>query len=107
MAAYRRVYDSRHLQADAKNRDQLRNPALAIIEYALLFNYIKQHSENVMVWNYQNADCSLRNKFTVLFIVFVPYFHFPAFSALPDNNLTRSVSEMIKVREIATTEYDS
>ena len=29
MAAYRRVYDSRHLQADtAKNRDQLRNPTL-------------------------------------------------------------------------------
>ena len=26
MAAYRRVYDSRHLQADCKNRDQLRNP---------------------------------------------------------------------------------
>jgi len=28
MAAYRRVYDSRHLQAEltAKNRDQLRNP---------------------------------------------------------------------------------
>ena len=26
MAAYRRVYDSRHLQA--KNRDQLRNPTL-------------------------------------------------------------------------------
>jgi len=28
MAAYRRVYDSRHLQADCQNRDQLRNPAL-------------------------------------------------------------------------------
>jgi len=26
MAAYRRVYDLRHLQADCKNRDQLRNP---------------------------------------------------------------------------------
>ena len=26
MAAYRRVYDSRHLQA--KNRDQLRNPTI-------------------------------------------------------------------------------
>jgi len=49
----------------------------------------------------------LKNKFTVLFIIVVPYFHFPAFSALPDNDLTRSVSEMIKVREIATTEYDS
>jgi len=29
MAAYRLVYDSRHLQADsAKDRDQLRNPTL-------------------------------------------------------------------------------
>jgi len=28
MAAYSRVYDSRHLQADCKKRDQLRNPAL-------------------------------------------------------------------------------
>ena len=28
MAAYRRVFDSRHLQADCKNRDQLRNPTL-------------------------------------------------------------------------------
>ena len=28
MAAYRRVYDSRHLQADCKNRDQLLNPTL-------------------------------------------------------------------------------
>ena len=29
MAAYRRVYDSRHLQADCQNRDQLRNPTLS------------------------------------------------------------------------------
>jgi len=28
MAAHRRVYDSRHLQADCQNRDQLRNPTL-------------------------------------------------------------------------------
>ena len=28
MAAYRRVYDSRHLQLTAKNRDRLRNPTL-------------------------------------------------------------------------------
>ena len=28
MAAYRRVYDSHHLQADSKNQDQLRNPTL-------------------------------------------------------------------------------
>ena len=28
MAAYHRVYDSHHMQADCKNRDQLRNPTL-------------------------------------------------------------------------------
>jgi len=28
MAAYHRVYDSRHLRLTAKNRDQLRNPTL-------------------------------------------------------------------------------
>ena len=28
MAAYRRVYDSHHLQPTAKNQDQLRNPTL-------------------------------------------------------------------------------
>ena len=26
-------------------------------------NFIKQHSETVMLWNYQNADCSLRKNF--------------------------------------------
>ena len=31
-------------------------------------NFVKQHSETVMVWNYQNADCSFKNKFIVLFI---------------------------------------
>jgi len=34
MSAYRRVYDSRHLQADCKNRDQVRNLRLAV-EYGL------------------------------------------------------------------------
>jgi len=38
-AAYRRVYDSRHLQADCqKNRDQLRNPTLGNrVVYGLRF----------------------------------------------------------------------
>jgi len=34
MAAYRRLYDSRHLQADCQEPDQLRNPSSAI-EYGL------------------------------------------------------------------------
>jgi len=37
MAAYRRVYDSRHLQATAKNRDQLRNPTLGNSSMGYLF----------------------------------------------------------------------
>ena len=41
-------------------------------------NFIKQHSETVMVWKYQNADCSSKND-CVIFIyysfrhTFVPY----------------------------------
>ena len=30
--------------------------------------FFKQHSETVTVWNSQNADCSLKNKFIVSFI---------------------------------------
>ena len=37
MAAYRRVYDSHHLQLTAKNRDQLRNPALGNRVWATFF----------------------------------------------------------------------
>jgi len=36
MAAYRRVYDSRHLQADCQEeRDQLRDPIRSAVEYGL------------------------------------------------------------------------
>jgi len=31
-------------------------------------NFIKQHSETVTVWNYENAGCSLRKKIIVSFI---------------------------------------
>jgi len=40
-------------------------------------NFFKRHLGTVVVRNYQNADCSLKNKFIVLFTVifgtFVPY----------------------------------
>ena len=36
MAAYRRVYDSRQLQADWKSRDLLRNPTLGNRVWATL-----------------------------------------------------------------------
>jgi len=33
-------------------------------------NFIKQYSETAMVWNYQNADSSLRQKYCVIIITF-------------------------------------
>ena len=38
---------------------------------------MKQHSETVMVWNYQNTDCSLKNTFIVSFITAVGTLSFP------------------------------
>ena len=38
MAVYRRVYDSRHLQADCQNRDQLWNPTLGNRVWATFFS---------------------------------------------------------------------
>ena len=38
-------------------------------------NFIKQHSDTVTVWNYQNADYSLKkNKFTVHLLLFLAHF---------------------------------
>ena len=46
-------------------------------------NFIKQHSETVTVWNYQNADRSLKNKLTVLFIIIFSAHFRSLFSRLP------------------------
>jgi len=40
-------------------------------------DFIKQHSEKFMVWNYQNADCSLKNILIVLFIIIFGALSFP------------------------------
>jgi len=67
---------------------QCRFPRLAISNSEILVycsnkmyrsNFIKQHSETVVVWNYQNADCSLRKKcYCVIYYnfrhTFIPYF---------------------------------
>ena len=47
MAAYRRVYDSHHLQADCQNRDQLRNPTLGNRVWATftLFNKLTTNND--------------------------------------------------------------
>jgi len=61
-------------------------PGLAIFNAKILIyfsnkiygrNFIKQHSETVMVLNYQNADCSLEKKIIVSFIIIFDTFSFP------------------------------
>ena len=61
---------------------QCRFPELAISNAKILIyfsnkiygsNFIKQHSETVMVWNLQSADCSFSlKKFCVISIIFGP-----------------------------------
>ena len=46
MAAYRRVYDSLHVQATAKNRDQLRNPLLGNRVWATFTFYLFDRQAN-------------------------------------------------------------
>jgi len=41
-------------------------------------NFIKQHSETVTVWNYQNAGCSFKNNFIVLIVITFGTFSFLA-----------------------------
>jgi len=48
MAAYRQVYDSRHLQVTAKNRDQLRNPTLDNRVWAT-FTFLSSSSSSRLV----------------------------------------------------------
>ena len=40
-------------------------------------NFIKQHVETVMVWNYQHAHCSLRRNFIASFIIIFGTLSFP------------------------------
>jgi len=56
---------------------QCRFPGLAIFNAKIYFsnkiygnNFIKQHSETVMVWNYQNSHCSLRKNYCVIYYNF-------------------------------------
>ena len=56
MAAYRRVYDSRHLQADCKHRDQLRKPTLSNRVWAtfIFFN----HDTNMYLCRISQPPCT-------------------------------------------------
>jgi len=40
-------------------------------------NFIKHHSETVMVWNYQTADCSFKDKYIVSIIIILGTLTFP------------------------------
>ena len=42
-------------------------------------NFIKQLSETVTVWNHQNADCSWKNKFIMLFSIIFGTLSFPSY----------------------------
>jgi len=49
MAAYRRVYDSRHLQADCQEqRDQLWNPTLCNRVLATFFTRVSQYQKGIL-----------------------------------------------------------
>ena len=52
MAAYRRVYDSHHLQADCQERDQLRNPTRGNRVWATFTFYqiVKFSRRSLIVW---------------------------------------------------------
>ena len=51
MAAYRRVYDSRHLQADCQVPDQLWNPTLGNRVWATFTFYLCVCSRSFMLFN--------------------------------------------------------
>jgi len=44
-----------------------------------------------MVWNYQNADCSLKNKFIVLFITVIGTLSFPMTEPASIDRYARSI----------------
>jgi len=65
---------------------QCRFPGLAISNAQILIhlsnkiygsNFVKQHSEAVMVWNYQNADWNFTKKITVSYIIIFGTLSFP------------------------------
>ena len=73
-----------HRHVDPEKINRLLMDPTSKIKTALLIStairrsdFIKQHSETVMVWNYQNANCSIRKNFTVSFIITFGRLSFP------------------------------
>jgi len=64
-------------------------------------SFMKQHSENVMVWNYENTDCSFKKtKFIVSFIIVFGTLSFPITAAdvlIGDSVVREFVSEWVSV----------
>ena len=61
MAAYRRVYDSRHLQADCHRCDQLRNPTLGNRVRAT-FTFLTQQYAHLHQYNLEEQDSKVRQE---------------------------------------------
>jgi len=78
MAAYRRVYDSRHLQAEtAKNRDQLGNPTLcnrvrARPIFTKFFVLVIYGRGSVLLWRRSDTLCT--SGFMDVVIFALPFF---------------------------------
>jgi len=65
------------------------------IKYTEKQFFSEQHSETVTAWNYQNADCSLKNTFVALFIIIFRALSFPCW---------RCVSERLSVRTCSASD---
>jgi len=63
-------------------------------------NFVKQHSETVMVWKYQNADCSLRKKTIVSSVIIFGIPSFPIALVF----LVKSIN--IKLMFVSRRSYD-
>ena len=61
-------------------------------------SFIKQHSETIMVWNFQNADCSLKNKFTALFVIIFCTLSFERLANVGSRKQRRSSRETLVFR---------
>ena len=65
MTAYRRVYDSRHLQLTAQNGDQLRNPTLGNRAWATFtfFTHVVNFVACLRVWHALRALLKRINRY--------------------------------------------
>jgi len=77
MAAYRRVYDSRHLQADCQEPGSAPEPLRSVIEYGLPVPFLLG---NCYILKLPKSDCSPKNKPTVVVLLYIIIFGTFSFS---------------------------